>query len=66
VIDELVMRLDEGNRALAVEIASLPDAIRGYGHVKRGSIDAARTRQAALLERLRQGEPARPAMSLAA
>ena len=41
------------NLAVAVEIASLPATIRGYGHVKRRSIDAARARETALLAQYR-------------
>ena len=31
---EILARLDHDNHALAVEIASLPEQIRGFGHVK--------------------------------
>jgi indolepyruvate ferredoxin oxidoreductase len=47
-----VRRLLEGlgahNHALAVEIASIPDAIRGYGHVKAAAIEKARPKEAKL------------------
>ena len=33
-IDELLAGLDNENHALAVDIASIPEHIRGYGHVK--------------------------------
>jgi indolepyruvate ferredoxin oxidoreductase len=33
-LDELLGGLNGGNHALAVEIASIPEHIRGYGHVK--------------------------------
>ena len=33
-IDELIAGLDRDNHALAVEIASIPEQIRGYGHIK--------------------------------
>jgi indolepyruvate ferredoxin oxidoreductase len=39
------------NRTLAVEIASLPLSIRGYGHVKAEAADKAGVRQAELLAR---------------
>jgi hypothetical protein len=35
----------------------VPDAIRGYGHVKRTSIEAARTREAALRARFAAPAP---------
>ncbi|MEN9314969.1 MAG: hypothetical protein RIS35_1362 [Pseudomonadota bacterium] len=49
--------LQAGNLALAVEIASLPERIRGFGHVKEKSVVAARERQAHLLEQLRASRP---------
>ncbi len=39
---------------LAVEVAALPATIRGYGHVKRKNIDAAKSREAALLAQFRK------------
>ena len=38
---------------IAIELASLPEQIRGYGHVKMKSIAAARARREALREQLR-------------
>ena len=43
--------LDHSNHALAIEIASLPERIRGFGHVKAKSIEEAQHREAELLER---------------
>ena len=43
--------LDHANHAIAVEIASLPDRIRGFGHVKARSIEEAERREADLLAR---------------
>ncbi|MCC6197043.1 MAG: indolepyruvate ferredoxin oxidoreductase family protein, partial [Burkholderiales bacterium] len=48
-VDTLLQGLRPDTLALAVEIATLPAAIRGYGHVKRHNIDAAKAREAALL-----------------
>ena len=48
-VDTLLEGLDRGNHARAVEIASLPEAIRGYGHVKAKSIAAARAKRETLL-----------------
>ncbi len=56
-IESLLGRLDAGNQALAVEIASVPDRIRGYGHVKDRHLVEARALEASLLARWR-GEPA--------
>jgi indolepyruvate ferredoxin oxidoreductase len=47
----LLQDLSRDNHALALEIASLPDAIRGFGHVKAKTIDAARARRSELLAR---------------
>ena len=43
--------LDHTNHAVAVEIASLPDRIRGFGHVKARSIEEAERRESELLGR---------------
>jgi indolepyruvate ferredoxin oxidoreductase len=48
-LDELLAGLDAGNHALAVEIASVPELIRGYGHVKERHHAAAMKRQDDLL-----------------
>ena len=38
MIDTLLQRLDKDKHALAVELASLPDQIRGFGHVKQQAV----------------------------
>jgi len=48
-IDELLSTLDATNLALAVEIARIPEEIRGYGHVKERHLAAARPKWAALM-----------------
>jgi len=53
---EFAGTLRADNRDVARELATLPDTIRGYGHVKERSIDRAQARRAALLRRYR-GEP---------
>ncbi len=50
---ELLDTLTAGNVGLAAEIASIPEHIRGYGHVKHAHLQAARQREAALLARWR-------------
>ncbi len=55
-IDELLQTLNAGNRALAVEIARIPEEIRGYGHVKERHLKAARPKWDALMSRWRAGE----------
>ena len=51
VVASLIDDLDHTNHAVAVEIASLPDRIRGFGHVKARSIEEAERREAELLGR---------------
>jgi len=41
-IEELLATLDAGNHALAVEIARIPEQIRGYGHVRAAHLAKAR------------------------
>jgi indolepyruvate ferredoxin oxidoreductase len=57
-IDELLAGLSAERLPLAVEIASLPEDIRGYGHIKERHLKAARLKWAALMTRWRAGEPA--------
>ena len=49
-IERLLAQLTVENLSLAVEIASIPEGIRGYGHVKDRHLLAARTKWQALLE----------------
>ena len=51
VVSSLLGGLDHTNHAVAVEIASLPERIRGFGHVKARSIEEVECREAELLER---------------
>jgi indolepyruvate ferredoxin oxidoreductase len=57
LLDELVTGLRPENHALAIRIASIPEEIRGYGHVKMHSLAAAKEKQARLLAEFRN--PAR-------
>ncbi|KPF42688.1 indolepyruvate ferredoxin oxidoreductase [beta proteobacterium AAP51] len=54
-IEELLKTLNAGNRALAVEIARIPEDIRGYGHVKARHLAAARPKWEGLMQRWRAG-----------
>ncbi len=56
IVDELSRGLHHDNHALATEIASLPDGIRGYGHIKQQHLDAVDRVRADLLSRWRQDE----------
>jgi indolepyruvate ferredoxin oxidoreductase len=54
VIDEVLARLGHDNHRLAVDLAAIPDRIRGYGHVKEGNLKAAKRSEAMLLTALRE------------
>jgi indolepyruvate ferredoxin oxidoreductase len=54
VIDELLAGLTPDNYGLAVEIAQIPEQIRGYGHVKQRHLETARRREAELLAAFRK------------
>ncbi|MGI9490707.1 MAG: indolepyruvate ferredoxin oxidoreductase family protein [Geminicoccaceae bacterium] len=54
LIVEILTRLDHDKHALAVEIASLPEQIRGFGHVKEKHLADVERRETALLEAFRQ------------
>jgi indolepyruvate ferredoxin oxidoreductase len=43
-VDELIANLNRNNHALAVEIASIPEQIRGYGHIKDSNYAKAKAR----------------------
>lgn len=59
-IEELLKTLDAQRLPLAVEIARIPEEIRGYGHVKARHLAAARVKWDGLLAQWR-GEPRRQA-----
>ena len=53
LVDEFARTLDGERLPLALELASLPETIRGYGHVKENNMKKADARRAALLARYR-------------
>jgi indolepyruvate ferredoxin oxidoreductase len=59
-IDEVLAGLDATRLPLAVEIASVPEMIRGFGHVKARHLAPAKVHEAELLERWRDPEAAKP------
>jgi indolepyruvate ferredoxin oxidoreductase len=48
-IEQLLAALSAGNHAAAVEVARVPEQIKGFGHVKERNLAAARERWAALM-----------------
>ena len=61
VLGELALSLTPDNHALAVEIARLPEQIRGYGHIKERNLEKAKAREASLLAAFRNPAPVRTA-----
>ncbi|HXW28458.1 MAG TPA: indolepyruvate ferredoxin oxidoreductase family protein, partial [Xanthobacteraceae bacterium] len=55
---EIVERLGPDNHALALALASIPEQIRGFGHVKERNLKAAKARAAELLRQFRSPQPA--------
>ena len=52
-IDEVLAKLNADNHALALEIANLPDAVKGFGHVKARNVVAVRSKWVGLMEKWR-------------
>ena len=52
LMDELCQRLTPENHAVAVELAALPNAIRGYGHIRARHILHATRRRQELIDQL--------------
>jgi len=48
-IDSVLATLDQDNHAMAVQIASVPESMRGFGHIKEKNVVAAKAREASLL-----------------
>jgi len=53
----LLPQLTADNLAAAVAIASVPEEIRGYGHVKERHLAAARAKETQLLNQFNHPEP---------
>jgi len=56
-VAELLEHLDGENQKLAVEIASVPEHIRGFGHVKRRHLGEAKKKEAELIAAFRASRP---------
>lgn len=59
-MEEVLRRLNPHNHAVAVELAALPEQIRGYGPVRERHLAHASQRRAELLSRLRGEESLQP------
>ncbi|MDP3547416.1 MAG: indolepyruvate ferredoxin oxidoreductase family protein [Phreatobacter sp.] len=64
LVAEIVAKLTPDNHALAVGLASIPEKIRGFGHVKARHLDVAKKEEVALLADFRSGP--KPEVKLAA
>ena len=49
-LNKILNELNSKNISLAVQIASIPEMIRGYGHVKEENMKKAERKRAELLE----------------
>jgi indolepyruvate ferredoxin oxidoreductase len=52
-VRELISGLTVQNRDFAVELANLPDGIRGFGHIKENNLKGVRVKWNELLTRWR-------------
>ncbi|MEK0081972.1 indolepyruvate ferredoxin oxidoreductase family protein [Benzoatithermus flavus] len=57
LLDEILQKLTPENHPLAVELAALPEQMRGFGHVKEANVRRAKAKEAELLATFR-GEAA--------
>jgi indolepyruvate ferredoxin oxidoreductase len=57
-VAELLAGLNDASHPMAVEIARIPEKIRGYGHVKEKAVLEAKTREGELLAHFRRPLPA--------
>ncbi|MEO8675205.1 MAG: indolepyruvate ferredoxin oxidoreductase family protein [Casimicrobiaceae bacterium] len=60
LVDELVAALAPHNHRLAVQLAQVPEHIRGYGHVKDRHLKIAKAKEAELLAAFRGARPETP------
>ncbi|MDS1142467.1 indolepyruvate ferredoxin oxidoreductase family protein [Pusillimonas sp. SM2304] len=57
LLDEFARGLTDQNLPAAIELANLPDDIRGFGHIKERNLAQAASRRAQLLDAYRQARP---------
>ncbi|MXP64785.1 indolepyruvate ferredoxin oxidoreductase family protein [Roseomonas sp. M0104] len=56
LVGELLASLHRRNHAIAVELAALPEQIRGYGHIRRRHAEHAKRQEATLLDAFKGGD----------
>ncbi len=59
-LSAIVADLTPSNHAAAIELATLPQRIRGFGHVRMASLAAVETQQAEVMARFHRSGPAQP------
>jgi len=57
LVEELLTNLGHDNHRIAIDLASLPEQIRGYGHVKTTHLAAVKERETKLLTAFRNPRP---------
>jgi indolepyruvate ferredoxin oxidoreductase len=60
-VEHLLAKLTPANHPLAVQIAAIPEDIRGFGHVKARHLVAARKKHEGLMAQFESGETQRAA-----
>ncbi len=60
-IEQVLAGLDQGNHSMAVQIAEVPESMRGFGHIKEKNVKAAKEREASLLAAYRAPATAKAA-----
>jgi indolepyruvate ferredoxin oxidoreductase len=60
-IEQVLATLDQNNHSLAVQIAEVPESMRGFGHIKEKNVKAAKEREASLLAAYRAPATAKAA-----
>ncbi|HRA81745.1 MAG TPA: indolepyruvate ferredoxin oxidoreductase family protein, partial [Thauera sp.] len=58
IVEEILVNIDKSNHEAAIELAAIPEQIRGFGHVRERYLTSARKRQAVLLDDFRHRRPA--------
>ncbi len=57
MLGRLLDGLTADNHHVAVALASVPEKIRGFGHIKQRQLTAAKADEAALFEQFQNGSP---------
>ncbi len=57
MVEEVLSGLGPDTHAIAVALASLPEDIRGFGHIKAANIETAKARQSELMKAFRKAAP---------